>query len=58
MRAYGERHGDAWLEGDLVRWTRGDRRPNVAIRRTLKRRARRAALADVARALAACAVAR
>lgn len=41
MRAYGERHGDAWLEGDLVRWTRGDRRPPVAVRRVLKRRARR-----------------
>ncbi len=47
MRAYGERHGDAWLEGDVVRWAWGGRKPFIAIRRMLKRRARR-----VGRALA------
>ncbi len=51
MRAYGERHGDAWLEGDVVRWAWGGRKPFIAIRRMLKRRARR-----VGRALAAFAI--
>ena len=52
MRAYGERHGDAWLEGDVVRWAWGERKPFVAMRRMLKRRARR-----VGRALAVALVA-
>lgn len=52
MRPYGERHGDAWLEGDNVRVYRlkrvghtkdTDRRPAAVMRRTLKRRARQAA---------------
>lgn len=46
MRAYGERHGDAWLEGDVVRWARGDRKPFIAMRRMLKRRARRVGVAE------------
>ncbi len=54
MRAYGERHGDAWLEGDIVRWAWGGRKPFVAIRRMLKRRARRAGRALAAFALLLC----
>lgn len=54
MRAYGERHGDAWLEGDVVRWAWGGRKPLIAMRMMLKRRARRVGRALAAFALLLC----
>lgn len=49
MRAYGERLGDAFNDGDLVRWRGGYvDHPCICIRRMLKRRARREGVAVVA----------
>lgn len=42
MRAYGEKKGDAFNDGDLVRWKGGYvNQPPRIVRRLLKRRARR-----------------